>query len=592
MIARLRRSVPLAVLAVLLQVACSTGDLQVATEPTAAASQSVVPAVATPLAGVPTFTPPPDLFRVAVRVANPGERARVEATLRSAAGTGVARSVDTANMTLADEPFAGAERIVLARWAAATDQRRDVLELTRDQVVRAFRGDAVNWWEFGGRPTPITALLRASDADAVAAALGIHDDALVATLVTDDQLLEQVASIPGSLALVQPEELRLGVLALVVDGHDPYRDPANDSPLHDARWITADRPDRAAEIGLLLGLAETPDFDPVGMLATGELIPVRCTYDALVSVGRFGAIFDGTGDLIRAADIAVAPLDTSLTDRSPPTPCRRTFRLQGPAAVAPAIAEAGIDVVITAGNHVMDCWNGCSPTLALLDTLENLRAAGVATAGAGTDIAAARAAAVLVAETLDGPVRFAFLGYDSIASALFGAGPTSAGTAPLDAASLRADIAAALVLADHVIVAAAWGAEYTSDPVAFQTDTAFAAIESGATFVLGHHPHWVQAVEHFPALSPAGNSGDALVIYSVGNFVFDQNWSLETTQGMVMELGFSADRLLGYRIRPVVIHGLPDLGAHLYRPEFVDPATSGRSILNRIWSAQDRLDPR
>ena len=564
-------------------VACNSDEADPTNGPTEA------PAVAT--AAVPrTPTPAP----VAVQITDPVERDRISSALGSAPGIEVTENSTTATMTITDQPLAGSEPIVLARWAAITDQRRDVLELTRDEVVRALRGEATDWAEFGGSATPITPLLPASDADRIASALGIASDQLAATAIPDTELLDRVASTPGALALVQPEQLRIGALALVVDGHDPYRDPANDSPLRDARWIAADGPERTAQLAAIVGLDAVPNFDPAGMIATGELIPARCTYEALASLGRLDAMFDGTGDLIAAADVAVSPLEVSLTDLSPATPCVATFALQGPAEAATVFAEAGIDVVITAGNHAMDCWEGCSPTLALLDTIDNLRDAGLVSAGAGADLQAARTPALFTVQTLDGPVSFAFLGYDSIAAAFYAAGPDNAGTAPLVTSYLQEDIAAALPLADHVLVGAGWGVEYTSDPIAFQQENALAAIDAGATVVLGNHPHWVQAIEH--AQSLAGD--DRLIAYSFGNFVFDQDWSVETTQGMAMELGFTADRLLGYRIRPVVIYGLPELtvgryrNQGLYRPEFVDPATEGRPILDRIWDAQDRLPER
>jgi len=565
--------------------ACNSGNANPTDEPTEVSVAAAAATVSAPR----TPTPAP----VAVESADPVERDRISAALGAAPGIEVTENSATAAMTITDEPIDGSEPIVVARWAAITDQRSDVLELTRDEVVRALRGDATDWSEFGGSAAPIIPLLPTSEVDRIASVFGLSPAELPAS-VPDGELVDLVALTPGALALIQPEQLRLGVLALVVDGHDPYRDPANDSSLRDARWIAADGPERTAQLAAIVGLEAVPDLDPAGMIATGELIPARCTYEALESLGRLDAMFDGTGELIAAADIAVSPLEVSLTDLSPPTPCVATFALQGPAEAATVFAEAGIDVVITAGNHAMDCWEGCNPTLALLDTIENLTNAGLVSAGAGANLDAARAPAIFTVQTLGGPVSFAFLGYDSIAAAFYGAGPDSAGTAPLVTSYLQEDIAAALPLVDHVLVGAGWGVEYTSDPIDFQQENALAAIEAGATVVLGNHPHWVQAVEH--ASSPEGD--DRLIAYSFGNFVFDQDWSVETTQGMAMELGFTADRLLGYRIRPVVIYGLPELtigryrNQGLYRPEFVDPATEGRPILDRIWDAQDRLPRR
>ena len=262
--------------------------------------------------------------------------------------------------------------------------------------------------------------------------------------------------------------------------------------------------------------------------------------------------------------------------------------LQGSPRVVPALSDAGVDVVLTIGNHMLDCWGGCSGAAALFDTLARLHEAGIATAGAGKDLLSARRPTVVSVETAQGPVRFAFLGYDSIAP-WYAAGDEKPGTAPLSAESVRQDVSAARALADHVVVGAGWGVEYTADPIASQREIGGIAIEAGASFVMGNHPHWVQAVEHFDG--EHGAQG-ALVAYSFGNFIFDQRWSVATTQGMLMELGFTSERLIGYRIRPVVIRAHSSELPWAYRPEFVDPAGEGRPILNRIWNAQDRLPSR
>ena len=200
------------------------------------------------------------------------------------------------------------------------------------------------------------------------------------------------------------------------------------------------------------------------MLVTGELIPVRCTNHVLAALDDYGAMFDGVRDSIVAADIAVAPLESALTDLGGPTPCVETLVLQGSPRVVPALSDAGLDVVLTIGNHMLDCWGGCSGAGALLDTLERLHEAGIATAGAGKDLlSAARRPTVVSVETAQGPVRFAFLGYDSIAP-WYAAGDETSGTAPLSAESVREDVSAARALADHVVVGAGWGRRVHRQP--------------------------------------------------------------------------------------------------------------------------------
>ena len=485
-----------------------------------------------------------------------------------------------ARYVVSERPLPGFRRVVLWRWAAITDQRRDVLDLGYGDVVRIVRGDARDWSDFGGSPQPITVYLPASQAPAIGDALGLPTAEWEADLLPDGEITERVASTPGAFALVEPERLDIGVLALTVGGHDPYRDAAWKSPLRLVRWIGAPAAD-AGELTVAEGELPTP-FDPVGMLVTGELLPVRCTNFVLAILDDYGAMFDGVRDVTLAADIAVSSLDAPLTDLGEATPCVETFVLQGSARAVPALSDAGLDVVLTNGNHMLDCWEECPGADALLDTLGRLHEAGIATAGAGPDLASARAPAVLSVDTAQGPVRFAFLGYDTIAS-WYAATDHFPGTAPLDAASLREDVSAALDIADHVVVGTSWGVEETSEPIASQLELGGIAVGAGATLLFGNHPHWVQAVEHFDG---------ALVAYALGNFIFDQYDPAETTHGILLELGFTAERLIGYRIRPVVIRAHNSTLRWPYRPELVDPAGEGRPILDRVWEAQDRLPPR
>ena len=473
-------------------------------------------------------------------------------------------------------------RVVVAHWAAITDQRRDVLDLQRSDVVRILTGRVRNWSALGGSPIPIVGYLPRSQVDLIANAFGLSIAELAIEVVPDDRVVDLVEQRPGAFALVRPQRLRLGVLGLTVNGHDPYRDPGAESPLRLLRWIPP--PSSADQLPRFFSdfLRIAPPFDPAGLLITGELIPVRCTNHVLAALGDYDAMFDGVRDAVRAADLAVAPLELPLTANKELTPCVETVIFTGSYQAVPAMANAGLDVVLTIGNHMMDCWKGCSGVAALYETLARLRNAGMVTAGAGRNLHAARTPALVSVPTRQGPVSFAFLGYDIIAP-WYHAEDDQPGTAPLAAEYLRRDVGLARRIADHVLVGVNWGVEYTANPVAYQRRLAGVAMEAGATFLFGNHPHWVQAVEHF---------NGQLVAYSFGNFIFDQNWSVQTTQGMLMELGFTRDRLLGYRIRPVVIRAHSSELPWLYRPEFVDPATEGRPIMDRIWNATDRLPTR
>lgn len=80
-----------------------------------------------------------------------------------------------------------------------------------------------------------------------------------------------------------------------------------------------------------------------------------------------------------------------------------------------------------ATNHVKDCGTAACGDTAFLDTLANLERAGIAYVGGGRNLIEARSPHVLEVKG----TRFAFLGYDEVASQYYGATPDRPGTAPL-----------------------------------------------------------------------------------------------------------------------------------------------------------------
>ncbi|MEK7139618.1 MAG: CapA family protein, partial [Patescibacteria group bacterium] len=106
------------------------------------------------------------------------------------------------------------------------------------------------------------------------------------------------------------------------------------------------------------------------------------------------------------------------------------------------------------------------------------------------------------------------------------------------------DVAATKPPADIVIVTMHAGTEYTTQPTDQQVTFARAAIDAGADLVIGHHPHWPQIVEPY---------NGKWIFYSLGNFVFDQEWSRETKAGLILEAQWQAKQLRQLKLIPVVI---------------------------------------
>jgi len=314
-----------------------------------------------------------------------------------------------------------------------------------------------------------------------------------------------------------------------------------------------------------------PTVEPVTtLLFTGDIIPARCTEAAISSRGSDWTLpFQAMHDTLAAADITIGSLDSTISGAVVPTGCIETFSLGGVAAVADGLRYAGYDVIAHAANHIKDCGAASCGDQSMLDTATNLRTAGIQSAGSGANLAEARRPVVVERNG----VYFAFLAYDDIA-AYYHATEVTAGSAPMDPATVAEDIANAKKVANVVIVMPHWGVEYTADPSERQREFARAASAAGADLVVGNHPHWVQAHEQI---------GGTFVAYALGNFVFDQDWSLETQQGAILQVTFTGSRVTGTKYTPIHIYD-----EYQPRPAGGDEAAQ---ILDRIETASAALVP-
>jgi hypothetical protein len=386
-----------------------------------------------------------------------------------------------------------------------------------------------------------------------------------------------LAGDPNALALLPLDAVDARVRSLAIDGVNIVFGTGETATyaLAQREWVSTRESGNgtfdsalhtmAADLSSSLGI-QPPS--PIILRATGDVIPSRCAYAKQRDYGDYRHAFLKLGQWLSQADITTGSVDASIADISPPIGCMDTFNLAAPAASVDGLVFSGYDLITNAANHSLDCGQiGACGAQAMFATKENLQSHGIAVVGTGADLADARKPAIL---TVKG-VRFAFLGYDDIAS-YYHADPATAGTASLDEAYVREDVAAAAQQADVVIVMPHWGVEYTSVPTERQQTIAAAALDAGATMVIGNHPHWAQAVKASPG---------KFITYALGNFVFDQNWSLETQQGVVLDVAFDGSKLKGIEIYPV----------HIYdqnQPDFAGPEEA-QQILSRIWTASAQL---
>jgi poly-gamma-glutamate synthesis protein (capsule biosynthesis protein) len=279
---------------------------------------------------------------------------------------------------------------------------------------------------------------------------------------------------------------------------------------------------------------------PAGVItlnAVGDLMLARDIIDLMDAHGSVHP-FAAVRSLLADADVSIANLEGTFTERGSPAQKQYTFRT--PPRHARGLAEAGIDVVALGNNHTLDFG-----AIGLQDTLAALDAAGIAYSGAGPNQQAARRPAVLTANGL----RLAFLSYNGVGEATF-AGPGSPGVARAGEAAVRADVGAARALADLVVVSLHAGTEYVDTPNETQRLVARAAVDAGAALVLGTHAHVFQGWQRY---------GGGVIVWGLGNFVFDlDDDDLETLgprpfQTAVLRLTLTRDGVQSVEARPVFI---------------------------------------
>lgn len=296
---------------------------------------------------------------------------------------------------------------------------------------------------------------------------------------------------------------------------------------------------------------------PVTITAVGDIMLAGADSTTLRERG-FDYPFAATRHELAKGDLVVGNLEAPIATGGVEFRAKR-FRFRTDPKVARALKQAGFSVVTLANNHIMDF----GPS-ALQETLSLLDRNGIRHVGAGMNLNAARRETVLSANGS----RVAFLAYSLTLPTEFYATPATPGTVPGWPRFFREDIARARQAADYVVVSFHWGSEGATLPHPYQIETAHAAIDAGATVVIGHHPHVLQGVERY---------GDGIILYSLGNFAFNTTSRLSdrsviariTLDGGVKEVELVPLNVLNREVsfQPRVLRGKrgEDVIAHLNR---------------------------
>jgi poly-gamma-glutamate synthesis protein (capsule biosynthesis protein) len=232
--------------------------------------------------------------------------------------------------------------------------------------------------------------------------------------------------------------------------------------------------------------------------------------------GDFRFPFLKIAEELQKADILFGNLEGPISDKGQKVGSIYSFRMD-PKTID-GLLFAGFDVLSVANNHMFDYSRK-----AMEDTFSRLREAGISYAGAGINEAEAYSPII---KNVNG-TKIAFLAFTNLGVPSWEAAADKPGMALFSKDKLEDAIKNAKNRSDLVVVSFHFGDEYKASPTQEQKTIAQLAVDSGADLVVGHHPHVIEPVEEYKG---------KYIAYSLGNFIFDQNFSEETMKSLMLKV--------------------------------------------------------
>jgi poly-gamma-glutamate synthesis protein (capsule biosynthesis protein) len=280
----------------------------------------------------------------------------------------------------------------------------------------------------------------------------------------------------------------------------------------------------------------------ITLMAVGDIMLGRSIGELIITEG-FESPFRYTAETLKLADLTIGNLECPISERGEAV--EKTYAFRAPLAAASSLAHAGFDLVSLANNHALDYGHD-----ALEDTQKLLKEHQIRVVGAGMDAAEAYAPVFVEINGL----KIAFLAFVDVPTLAYNyleweARADQPGVAWAHEERVREGVQSASQQADIVIVMVHNGYELVSRVNGYQQATAHLAIDSGASLVIGSHPHVLQRLETYK---------DGLIAYSMGNFVFD-NFLFPPNYSAILSVELNKDGIQSFEMIDVVIqlNGVP-----------------------------------
>ena len=280
----------------------------------------------------------------------------------------------------------------------------------------------------------------------------------------------------------------------------------------------------------------SPIAEPKGKLlihGTGD-VSLDPSYIPAFQTNGYGWAWSGLHGLFERDDLTIINHECPSTDVVAPLDKTFVFRCD-PDALDEARA-AGVDVANLANNHGFD-----QGPQGLLDSIHNLKRAGIVPVGAGTSQDKADAPAYI--DVKGWTIAVVGVGEVTDPDSQVAVGDEIGTSVGHDFPRALAAIEQAEANADLVIVVIHWGVELDTQPRSYQVDEAHRMIEAGADVIFGSHAHRLQPMDAYQGKP---------IFYGLGNFVWPR-FSADGSTTAVAEVVVRPDGEIHGRLLPATI---------------------------------------
>ncbi|KAB2329740.1 CapA family protein [Cytobacillus depressus] len=259
--------------------------------------------------------------------------------------------------------------------------------------------------------------------------------------------------------------------------------------------------------------------ETISLGAIGDILIHDWVYnDARTGTGYdFNPMFKHVAKKLQEPDLLLANQETILGGTEFGISSYPLFN--SPQEVGDALINAGVDIVSTANNHSLD--KGEKGLIASIDYMDKIRLPHVGTYRNHEEQQS------LVILSRKG-IKVAYLSYTYGTNGI----PIPKGKDYLvnliNKEAMKAEIHHAKEKADVVVMSLHWGNEYQRYPAEEQKVLGKFLINEGVDVLFGHHPHVLQPMEWMKT----EDGRDALIVYSLGNFLSGQNRDYKDIGGM------------------------------------------------------------